>query len=137
MGPFGRPHKRLHRTTLAGAATNVTTRSKAGYIGPNLVIHGRLSGRGEIVVDGLLEGDVTVEGVVKVGAVGTIKAAVEADVVDVAGVLKGAVTGMEEVAVREGGTIDGDVRAPRVAIDDGGALHGGIQMDFEIERGDE
>jgi len=110
----------------------VTSRSKAGYIGPNLVIHGRLSGRGEITVDGRVEGDVAVEGIVRVGPVGVINAAVEADFVDVAGQLKGAVTGNEEVAVRDGGCIDGDVRAPRVAIDDGGLLHGGIQMDFDL-----
>ncbi len=88
-------------------------------------------------MDGLVEGDVAVEGVVKVGPVGKINAAVEADVVDVSGLLKGAVSG-SDVAVRDGGTIDGDVRAPRVAIDDGGVLNGGVQMDFELpgDRGD-
>jgi cytoskeletal protein CcmA (bactofilin family) len=91
-----------------------------------------LSGRGEITVAGRLEGDVAVEGLVRVASEGVVVAAVEAEVVDVAGQVKGAVTGTEEVAVRDGGTIDGDVRSPRVAIDDGGRLHGGIQMDFEL-----
>lgn len=110
----------------------MTSRSKAGYIGANLVIHGRLSGRGEITVDGRFEGDVAVEGTVKVGTTGVVLAAVEAEVVEVAGHLKGRVTSTDEVMVRDGGTIDGDVHAPRVSIDDGGVLHGGIQMDFDL-----
>jgi cytoskeletal protein CcmA (bactofilin family) len=99
-----------------------------------------LSGRGEITIDGRVEGDVAVQGMVRVGPVGEVHAAVEADVVEVSGRLRGSVTGVEEVAVRDGGCIDGDVCAPRVAIDDGGLLHGGIQMDFDLpdpdERGD-
>lgn len=113
----------------------MTTRSTNGYIGPNLVIHGRLSGQGEIQIDGRLEGDLEVEGTVSVGPTGVVLAAASADVVEVMGHVRGNVVATTEVAVRDGGRIDGDVRAPRVGIDDGGSLVGGIEMDFELPGG--
>lgn len=114
----------------------MTHRSDTGYIGPNLVIHGRLSGEGELYVDGRIEGDLVVEGSVDVGATGVVLAAVEADRVSIGGHVRGPVTAGDEVAVRDGGRLDGDVRAPRVAIEDGGALHGGIDMDFDLTEDD-
>ncbi len=96
------------------------------------MIRGRLSGRGELQIDGRLEGDLSVEGSVDIGASGVVMAAIEADRVSVGGHVRGPVTATDEVAVREGGHLEGDVRAPHVAIDDGGALHGGIDMDFDL-----
>lgn len=68
----------------------------------------------------------------EIGATGVVMAAIEADRVWVGGHVRGPVTATDEVAVREGGHLSGDVRAPNVAIDDGGALHGGIDMDFDL-----
>jgi cytoskeletal protein CcmA (bactofilin family) len=96
------------------------------------MVHGRLSGKGDIVVDGRLDGDVALEGSVTVGPSGIVVASVQAGTVVVDGVLKGNVHAASAVAVRAGGRIEGDVRAPRVAIDDGGTLHGGIEMEFDL-----
>jgi len=46
------------------------------------------------------------------------------------------VTAAGAVAVRPGGRLVGDVRARRIAIDDGGALEGGIEMDFDLPEGE-
>jgi len=110
----------------------VTRRSTPGYIGPGLVIRGRLSGEGELQIDGRLEGDLLVQGAVQVGTAGVVLAAVEADRIVVSGHVRGHVAASDEVAVHEGGRIDGDVRAPKVAIDDGGMLHGGIDMEVDL-----
>ena len=111
----------------------MTHRSTTGYIGPKLVIRGRLSGAGEIRIDGRVEGDVVVDGVVDVGESGVVMAPIEADRVSVGGRVRGPVLASEEVVVRDGGRLEGDVRAPRVAIDDGGELHGGIDMEFDLD----
>ncbi len=110
----------------------MTTRSVPGYIGPQLAIRGRISGDGQLVVDGQIEGDVQIEGTLTVGASGHVVGVIAAGAVDVAGRLRGPVSAFGEVLVRDGGQVDGDVRAPRIGIDDGGSLHGGIDMDFEL-----
>src|SRR5688572_28089765 len=106
-----------------------------GVLGPNLMVHRRLSGKGDLVIDGRFDGDVAIEGTLTVGPGAIVAATVQAGAVVVDGVLQGNVHATNAVAVRTGGRIDGDVRAPRVAIDDGGVLHGGIEMEFDLPEG--
>jgi cytoskeletal protein CcmA (bactofilin family) len=103
-----------------------------GYLAPGLVVRGRLAGEGDLTIDGRLEGELDVTGEVAVGETGIVVAPVRAGALAVAGDVKGAVHARGAVAVRDGGRIVGDVRAARVAIDDGGALHGGVEMEFEL-----
>lgn len=110
----------------------MTRDGDSGYIGPSLVVRGRLSGEGMLRVDGQLVGEVSTRGRVVVGARGLMLAAVSTTTLDVEGQVRGDVVASESVAIRRGGRIDGDVRAKEVAIDDGGALHGSIAMDFDV-----
>lgn len=114
----------------------MTDRSTAGYIGPGLVVRGRLSGEGALHVDGRFEGTMELEGNVEIGAGGVVESPVGAGRVTVAGLLRGDISATEAVAIQPGGRVEGDVRANRVAIDDGGALHGCIHMDFDLPGGD-
>lgn len=113
----------------------MSSRSAEGVIGPHLVVRGRLDGKGDLRVEGVLEGDVELQGALAVGPDGTVVGPVRARAVEVAGELHGDVQASDTVAIRAGGRVQGDVRARRIAIDDGAALHGGIEMDFEL--GDE
>ena len=103
-----------------------------GYLGPGLIVRGRLSGEGDLTIDGRLDGELDVSGEVHVGERGIVSAPVHAGALVVSGDVKGSVVARGAVAVRDGGRILGDVRAQRVSIDDGGALHGGVEMDFDL-----
>jgi len=103
-----------------------------GYLGPGLVVRGQISGDGDLTIDGRLDGQLDVSGDVVVGERGVVNAPVRAGALTVAGDVKGDVFARGAVAVRDGGRILGDVRAHRVSIDDGGALHGGVEMDFDL-----
>jgi cytoskeletal protein CcmA (bactofilin family) len=72
------------------------------------------------------------EGVLRVGESGVVVAAIEIGELETKGHVRGSVVASEAVSVLEGGRLDGDVRAPKVAIEDGGQLHGGVDMDFEL-----
>lgn len=113
----------------------MSSRSAEGVIGPHLVVRGRLDGKGALRVEGVLEGEIDLDGTLSVGADGTVVGPVRARAVEVAGELHGPVTAADSVAIRAGGRVQGDVRARRVAIDDGAALHGGIDMEFDVEEG--
>jgi cytoskeletal protein CcmA (bactofilin family) len=109
----------------------VNGRNEGGVIGPQLVVRGRLDGEGDLRVDGVFEGELAIRGALEIGPDGTVSGPVQALRIDVAGELQGNVQAGESIAIRAGGRVLGDVRAKLVSIDDGAALHGGIDMEFE------
>ena len=110
----------------------MSSRSVEGVIGPHLVVRGRLDGKGDLRVDGVVEGEIELDGGLVIGPDGTVAGPVRASTVEVAGEVHGTVHAESAVSIRAGGRVQGDVRARRIAIDDGAALHGGIEMDFDI-----
>ena len=63
-----------------------------------------------------------------IGANGRIKAAVFAKSVIILGEVTGNVTASEKVDIRDNGSVDGDIAAPRVAIAEGAHFRGSIDM---------
>lgn len=108
-----------------------SSRSVQGYFSSVLVVNGKLSGSGDIVLDGPFAGDVDVRGSVQVGPNARVQANVQSTQLVVDGVMRGSARA-ETVAIRAGGRIEGEVRARRISIDDGGTLEGGIDMEFEV-----
>jgi cytoskeletal protein CcmA (bactofilin family) len=104
-----------------------------GFLGPGLALRGRLEGRGDVTLEAALEGDARLDGVLVVGEQGLLRGDVEAREVVVLGELEGAVGASGGVHVLEGGVIVGDVRAARLSVDDGGAVHGVITMDVDLD----
>jgi cytoskeletal protein CcmA (bactofilin family) len=111
----------------------MSSRSAEGVIGPHLVVRGRLDGKGDLRVEGVIEGGVTLEGALAVGPDGTIAGPVRARDIDVEGEIHGAVVATGTLELRSGARVQGDVKAPRIGIDDGAVLHGAIEMDFDLE----
>ena len=104
-----------------------------GVIGPLVVVRGRVAGKGDLRVEGVVEGEIETEGAVVVGPDATVVGPLRARSVEVDGEVHGRVHADEGVTLRAGGLVHGDVRARRIAIDDGASLHGGIEMDFEVD----
>ena len=113
----------------------MTSRRLDGSIGPDLVVHGKLDGKSDLRIEGIFEGEIDVEGVVSIGPEGTVRGPVRVGSLELEGELHGDVSASGAVGVRSGGRLLGDVRARQVAIDDGGSLHGGIEMEFELPEG--
>jgi cytoskeletal protein CcmA (bactofilin family) len=66
--------------------------------------------------------------VLTIGPNGKIKAQVFAKAVIVLGEVNGNVTATEKVDIRDGGSVDGDIVAPRVAIAEGAHFRGSVDM---------
>src|SRR5262249_34239974 len=66
--------------------------------------------------------------VLTVGPNGRIKAQVSAKAVVVLGQVTGNLTATEKVDIKENGSVEGDIIAPRVAIADGSHFRGSIDM---------
>lgn len=98
-------------------------------IGKSVVIKGELNGSEDLTVEGHVEGTIELrENVLTVGSNGKIKAQVFAKSVIVLGAVNGNITASEKVDIRDGGSVDGDLVSPRVAIAEGARFRGSVDM---------
>ena len=111
------------------------SRERAGVIGAGLVVMGRLRGEGDMRVEGVLEGEVALDGDVSLGPTSNVVAPVRGRSVEIEGELVGNVIAERDLTVRAGGRVRGDVRAARLAIDDGAVIDGMLDMAFDLGPG--
>jgi cytoskeletal protein CcmA (bactofilin family) len=98
-------------------------------IGKSVVIKGELNGSEDLTVEGQVEGKIELKDhVLTIGPNGKIKAQVFAKSVIVLGEVNGNVTASEKVDIRDGGSVDGDIVSPRVAIAEGAHFRGSVDM---------
>jgi len=98
-------------------------------IGKSVVIKGELSGSEDLTIEGQVEGKIDLKDqVLTMGPDGRIRAQVFAKSVVVLGEVNGNVTTSEKVDIRDGGSVDGDIVSPRVAIAEGAHFRGSVDM---------
>ncbi len=98
-------------------------------IGKSVVIKGELNGSEDLTIEGQVEGKIELrQNVLTIGPNGKIKAQVFAKSVIILGEVTGNVTATEKVDIRDNGSVDGDITAPRVAIAEGAHFRGSIDM---------
>ena len=99
-------------------------------VGKSVIIKGELSGSEDLTIDGQFEGNKIEirQHVLTIGPSGKIKARVFAKAVVVIGEVHGNITATDKISIRENGSVDGDISAPRVTIDEGGHFRGSVDM---------
>ena len=122
----------------APVAAGVPVRSEATHhhlekdivnIGKSVVIKGELNGSEDLTIEGHVEGTIQLrDHVLTIGPNGRIKAQVFAKSVIVLGEVTGNVTASDKVDIRDNGSVDGDIIAPRVAIAEGAHFRGSVDM---------
>lgn len=104
-------------------------------VGTGILISGRIEGDGNVVVEGRIDGEVRIKGDLQIEVSGQVRADVHARNIYVLGVLVGNAEAAEKVEIAEGGRMVGDVRSPRMLINEGAAFRGMVDMvDFEGEE---
>jgi cytoskeletal protein CcmA (bactofilin family) len=96
-------------------------------IGRAARVRGRLSGDGDIQVEGQVVGEIVTTGNVTIDAHGIVGANVRGKRLVVRGAVQGDLLGDEAVVLESGARVVGDVRAPRVAIAHGALMRGEVQ----------
>ena len=98
-------------------------------IGKSVIIKGELSGSEDLTIEGQVDGKIELrQNVLTIGPNGRIKAQINAKAVIVQGEVVGNITATEKVDIRDAGSVDGDLAAPRIAIADGAHFRGSIDM---------
>src|SRR3954451_1978779 len=107
-------------------------------IGKSVVIKGELNGSEDLTIEGQVEGKIELrQNVLTIGANARIKAQVFAKSVIILGEVTGNVSASEKVDIRDNGSVDGDIAAPRVAIAEGAHFRGSIDMQKAGAKGGE
>lgn len=101
-------------------------------IGPSISMRGDLSGDEDLMVQGRVEGTITLrQNTLTVGREGRVKANVHAKLVRIEGNVEGDLRGDEQVIVSRSGNVQGNIVAPRVTLEDGCKFRGTIDMDVK------
>lgn len=101
---------------------------KTAVIGAQIRIQGELSGDEDVVVDGRVEGKISVTKSLRVGEKATVNAEIKAQSVVVAGRVVGNITAVEKVELLPSGSLEGNIRAPRIVIAEGAQFKGSVDM---------
>lgn len=99
-------------------------------LGPSITIHGELSGSEDLTIQGVVEGEVHLKGhCLTVGQKGHVQANIYANDIKIDGVVDGDLVAEQQVCIRKGGRVNGNISAKRVVLEDGCQFKGRIDMD--------
>jgi len=98
-------------------------------IGPSIEIKGSLSGGEDLLVEGRVEGKIELaQHSVTIGTNGRIKADIQGRNIIVLGEVEGNIFGSEQIVLRQSSTVQGNLVAPRVSLEDGANFKGSVDM---------
>ncbi len=98
-------------------------------IGQSIVFKGELTGDEDLEIDGRVEGTVNlINSQLTVAANGQLEAEVNAKSIVVIGRVNGNLTATERIEIQATGIVDGDIKTPRLLVQEGATLNGRIDM---------
>ncbi len=98
-------------------------------IGKSVVVKGELSGSEDLIVDGEVEGSITLRGQsLTIGPNGRVRANVEARNVILHGRVDGDIHATDRVELRKSASLTGDISTARISIEDGAFFKGSIDI---------
>jgi cytoskeletal protein CcmA (bactofilin family) len=98
-------------------------------IGRSLVIKGEISGSESLYIDGRIEGSINLnDNRITIGRNGVVAANITAREVVIMGKVNGNIQCSDRLDVRSEGSLTGDVCTPRISVEDGALIKGGVQV---------
>lgn len=113
----------MARTTAGGGEA---------VIGRSTRVRGRVSGAGDLRLEGSIEGDITIDGDLTIADGGRAVSSVEARAVTIGGELEGEIRARGVVHIEAAGRVQGDIHGESVAIDEGAEYVGRLHAEFEL-----
>src|SRR5579863_3340721 len=101
---------------------------RASVLGPTLYFKGDLTAEEDLLIQGRVEGSITHTQRLTVGAQGTVKANIKAQLIIVEGTVDGDLHADKSVYVKDTAKVSGNIVAPSVSIQEGANFSGNIDM---------
>ena len=108
---------------------NRQTSSVETIIGPSVKVEGDFVGQGDIIVQGIVLGNLKTKGHLEVGQDARITADVEAGSAHIAGEISGNILVKESLELEAAARIKGDIITGSLSVEKGAQLNGKISMD--------
>lgn len=129
MSMFDRNNRANQRPEPVSTPTQPATRNSVSAIGPKTVIVGDITGEEDLVISGKVTGNISLpEHRVTIRTDGNVEADIVGQTIEVEGSVNGNLFGSQAVIVRNTGRVEGNLRAPRVTLEDGANFRGSIDM---------
>src|SRR5579859_6718517 len=107
----------------------MATENGSARIGKSVVIRGEVKGGEDLIIDGRVEGTVTLtESRLTIGASANVAADLSARDVLIQGEVHGNIVASGRVELRAGCLVEGDVRATRLAVEDNAVFRGKVDL---------
>ncbi|MEK7584237.1 MAG: polymer-forming cytoskeletal protein [Patescibacteria group bacterium] len=107
------------------------------FIGPSVKLEGNFSGEGDVVIEGMLVGNLVTKGDVRIGTNAVIEAQVQAKNANIAGKVRGNIIA-NLLKLTATASIQGDIKTMALSIEEGAVVNGKITMSREkLDRGSE
>lgn len=119
---------------MFGKSSEPTVRGTGGdrhnqsVLQEGVVVRGEVETKGDLRLDGKLEGKIRVTERLTIGASGSVNAEVEANEVIVMGSFEGSIRARNRLELRKGARVVGDVHSPSLIVEEGVFFEGHSKM---------
>jgi cytoskeletal protein CcmA (bactofilin family) len=118
----------MARTARAGVSGD----GREAIIGRTTRVRGRVSGDGDLLIEGNVEGDIAVGGDLTIAEGGRATSSIEAGAVTLRGELEGNVQARGVVRIEASARVRGDIQGESVALEEGAEFTGRLDAAFEL-----
>ena len=112
----------------APAATAPSGPKETTYFGKNLKISGNVSGDGDLIILGKLEGEFNLKGKLQIAEPAEIVGSVKANDVTVKGNISGNVIAAQKVHLDQTARVKGQIACPKLSVEEGASFDGEVKM---------
>jgi cytoskeletal protein CcmA (bactofilin family) len=117
------------RTPSVSAPRSSSAGGSRATIGPSISIKGDVTGSEDLLIQGQVDGSVSLgKHAVGVGSEGRVKANIVGRLITIEGRVEGDLTAEEQIILRGSAQVHGDIKAPRVVLEDGATFRGLVDM---------
>ncbi len=103
--------------------------AEVAMVGRKIKLKGEITGEEDLLIEGRVEGSVELRShTVVIGQEGHAKASIVGRIITVKGKVQGNLAAEEQIILQSSATVEGDLVAPRVTMEDGATFRGGIEM---------
>ncbi|NMB54651.1 MAG: polymer-forming cytoskeletal protein [Leptolinea sp.] len=123
----------FRKQTNPGPTPSAPVERVTTVLGPGIRWNGTMRGTGGVRIEGPMEGEISINGLVVVGETGRVTCEnLRANTVVIAGAVRGNITA-EKIEIRSTGRVWGDVTTVAFSTEEGAFLRGQVRMEDRVE----